>query len=86
MPLRTLVVSAGRLLPLAFVVCVLNLVGCGNSDEGKVEFSQKFDAPPGAKTVDPNTNPVPSRTERRRQEIEESRQEPIPKGKGQRRR
>lgn len=52
------------------------VAGCSDADSGKIEYSQKFEAPAGSKAIehDPNA-PVQSRADRRRREIEESREE-----------
>lgn len=64
--------------PFLLIMGMLVIAGCGGySDSGKIEYSQKFEMPDGATTnsaPDPN-QPVLSRSQRRRKEIEESRAE-----------
>jgi len=91
MPLRALSSYAGRWslyagrwsLGSTAVIAGLCLVGCGESG-GKAEFSQKFEAPAGAANATPDPNAGKTRSELRRQEIEESDKEPV--GKSKRRR
>ncbi len=71
-----------RFTPILF--SLLLQAGCGSGDEGKVAFSQEFDAPPGAKlNENPSTAPPLTREEIRRKEMEISR---AAAAKGKRRR
>jgi len=81
MMLREAFRRAGGLVSVRVILILgagLILTGCGDSgDSGKIEYSQKFEAPAGVKEnppADPN-QPVVSRADRRRREIEESREE-----------
>jgi hypothetical protein len=68
----------------ALVLAGLLFAGCGD-DSGKIEYSREFEKPEGATaTAKPNPNAGLSRTEIRRKEIEESKNEPVVKGKGRR--
>jgi len=79
MKLRRVLGQADGLVSIAVIsFMALGVAGCGgDGDSGKIEYSQKFEAPEGVKTnppPDPN-QPVLSRADRRRKDIEESREE-----------
>ncbi len=63
--------GTGSIPSVSVVLSLLLYSGCGSGDDGKIEFSQKFEAPPGAKLIEnPNSGPPPTRQEIRRKEME----------------
>jgi hypothetical protein len=69
----------------AILLAGLLFAGCGDGDSGKIEYSREFEKPEGAgATATPNPNAGLSRSEVRRKDIEDSKHEPVGKGKGQR--
>ncbi len=70
-----------------FLVAVLATTGCDSGDNGKIEYSQKFDLPPGV-TINPNPDSKPPLTlkQRRMKDTEEAEQEAARAAKGKRRR
>ena len=69
-----------------FAMAIFAATGCESSNEGKIEYSQKFDAPPGM-TTNPNPDSAPPLTnkQRRMKDMEET-EKAASKAKGKRRR
>jgi hypothetical protein len=87
MKLRRVLGQADGLLSVhksLFIIALLVITGCGGDEAGNSGYSQDFPVPEGAAATAAPSGPTLTRSQRRRKEIEESRNEAAAKPKGKR--